>query len=344
MRHRSFWVMACAACAIATAIGACGSNKTSQSANGAPLQKLKIAVPAVGAQFEAAWLVKLLGYDKQAGLETEVQNAGVSVNTVMASGGADLVMASPAAAVAPANEGLDTSLLYGTLEASSAAFVVGTSDVKSIQDCKDVVTTTEGTGGYGVTVALRDALKAQWKLVTVGDVPSLSASLLSGHANCGVQVLSVWAPGIKSGRLHLVLDPRDPRAALPPVLRSGTLTNALWGVRPRLESKRDAVQRYVGAFHRVYTEVIEKKSPEQIAALLLKDPAFAGQDLAGLAADVKVYREFNWPDQGRITKESWSANLAFLQHTGLSFVKPDDTKFSYASRVDMTYYDRAQHG
>jgi hypothetical protein len=339
------WRMAVAAAAAgALLLPATSSAATARPSARAP-QKLTVALSAAGAgaSFMNVYLTHELGYDKAVGIDSKVTTAGVAFTSLIATGQADIAMTSPSGAVSSANEGLATSVVYGTQSATASAYVVGLPDVKDPESCQNMVTLPQGYSSYGITLAMKKFFKADWNLITVDSPAAITATVLSGRADCAMAVAELFLPSIRAGKLKVLFTPKTRKhiKAIPAGVRN-QLSQVLWGTTSRLKKKKSLIQRYITAFDKCYREVTTKKSPQEIAALLLKDPAFAGRQESDLALTVQAYQGgMNWPDHGFITASAWNTTLRALRDSGFGFINPKSSKFSYKSRVDMSFYKKA---
>jgi hypothetical protein len=324
----------------AVIIGACGSSGSAQGTTGKKLVPLTVVTSGPQPIFMAAYLAEITGAAEREGLNLSVKVGGTNLATVMASGGADVALSSPVAAVAPAKEGLQTSIIFDNEPASGVAFVVGTENIKTIQQCSRMAAGTVGQTGYGSSVLLKQELHLRYSILQFGTGPAQDAALVSNRADCGIGVYDLWAAGIAAGHYHLIVDPRQ-NGSLPTSFPAGATGQVFWGVTSRLKVKRAAVVKLLRAVNDVYVHVIDAEPAAKIAAQLLTNSVFQGQPKAAVAASIANIEHFLPPYRGYVPSTQWPSTLNFLRQSGLGFIEPGNPTWSYAERVDMTYYKLA---
>ncbi|TAK71118.1 MAG: ABC transporter substrate-binding protein [Actinomycetota bacterium] len=339
--RRSLVLAAAGSLVMVPALAACGGGSSSSS-SAAPPEKLTVALGAVAVTLSPVWLAQQLGYFKDAGVDVTISNAGGQVATSVASGQADVAMLGLPGALAVANQGRATSVIGWVLGKRGSGFTVGRPGINSITDCKTLATLPPGTSIYAWGEIYKSAFGATYQHVTFGDPPTVVANVVSGNVDCALTSYDQFYAGIKAGKLHLIVDPRD-EASLPAQIRSTDFMDAsLWGATDTLKSKREAVTRFMVGFKRALA-YIKSATPEQIADTLLQNndwKTFPREDLVALAAANKPL--LGGPEAGYISEKNWQGALQVAKLGGLAYVDPASPKWSYQTLVDMSYFDAAK--
>lgn len=330
---------------LATIAAGCGDSAddggNGSAASGGEPEKLKVAIAAIHPSAGAAvFAAQGEGYFEREGLEVEIQDAAANTPTAVVSGQVDIGVSSPVGALSVVNEGQDAAIIGKILGNGFAAYGVGVPSVKSFKDCKKVVTNALGTTAFAWTGASKEIFGADYEVLPGGNTPDqVQALITSGRADCGMGNYSYFAPLVDEGKLKVLVDPTKPET-LPPDFPQGVIEGSVWGLKSHLEDRRPAIEKFMRAITLAYQE---KLKPSSISDAEIAD-MYAGYDeFKALAPTmetiVTVMRPFISPDDGYISEESWPVTVDLIKNGGLDFLSTSDPKWSYESRVDMSYYD-----
>jgi ABC-type nitrate/sulfonate/bicarbonate transport system substrate-binding protein len=192
---------------------------------------------------------------------------------------------------------------------------------------------------YAWAVWWKKALNANWELVQFSDNPAMTASLLSGQIDCAVNSSQSFQAGLDAGRLHLLADPQRP-STFPASFPTGILGGSLWGMKDNLKAKQDAIVRFMRAYLKGADWILNNSSTD-VATLLRKNPDWATVQQQTVVKDFDNVRALLYPHHGYIAASSWPSVLEFAVVSGQSFIRPSDPMWSYARRVDMSYFKAA---
>lgn len=329
---------ALAACALVLLAACGGSSGSGQSSSAAPLQPITVDVGAVDPSFTQVFIGSTEGYYAKEGLTVTIEVAGTALVNNVVAGRADLGVLGTPSSFLPVRDGKQTSVVYNNAAASIGGWMAGLSSISKVADCKRVVTSAIGTSGYGYAQLYKTATHASYDIVG-GDVSNILPSVLSKQADCAVTSPAQLQAGLNSGQIHLIVDPTKP-STLPAGVSTDLVGGTVWGMTDNLKTKRASIVAFLKAFQKAL-EFMKKANDAQVAASLRKDSNWqpiAADKLTGL---VQVTR-FSWaPNKGEVPAAAWPSTLQFLSATGLTYVDPNDSKWSYNKMVDMSYLKAA---
>ena len=327
---------------------ACGSDDESSgdSASKGGGEKPTLSVTTFGEFVTAAdmYVAETKGFFDKVGVDVEIKNLGTGAVTSVAGGQDDLVTVTSIASFPVADQGRETSIIYQTQEGLGADILVSAdSQIKDIMDLsgKKLGTLPPGTGFYGAASLYADYVESKGgtrpKLVLVKGADA--SVLASGIVDAVMSVPDNSLPYIKSGKARYLVN-----GATSPIAKSIAPENIVgptnWGISSNLEKKRDAVVRYVAAM-RMADEWMAKASDEEIAQELHALPGFSQSSIEDLVERVKVTRPYFTSTAGNISKETWDAALQSWVSWEIPGFDAESDKYSYDSRVDMSYWNDA---
>jgi len=91
----------------------------------------------------------------------------------------------------------------------------------------------------------------------------------------------------------------------------------------------------------VALNALKTKSLSELATLLQKNPDWQTIPVATIQAQLEPTIPFLSPNKGFISPADWAADVDFLYGGGTTYLNATDPKWSYARRVDMSYYNAA---
>jgi NitT/TauT family transport system substrate-binding protein len=338
--HVRLALVGAVAAASVAALTACGGGST-KAASGAS-QKIVIAAGGVGVYNATPYIAQSEGYFASEGLNVTVKQSGSNTLNLVVGGQADVGMIGATAALFPVKSGKDTSLIFANDTSASFAYAAtGKPGISSLGQCKRVAAGATGTSTYAMAALLKQSLKASFTIVPFTTPDATMATALSGRTDCIVSNLSLLKPSVDSGRLRLIVDPSKPSTVPPGVPATGPGIG-VWGLKAHLAGRHDATVKLVTALGKAI-QFIRDHDDAQVAAVLRRSVDFKAIPQAALASQVGVERKFLSGPNGRIPETDWAAYLQFAKMS-LPDVDPAAPKWSYRSRVDMSFLDAAASG
>jgi NitT/TauT family transport system substrate-binding protein len=356
-RKRRTMVAALIAVAAGAGLTACGSSSSSGDSSagagsGTAKQKtysITVADPSPIVDFAPLYIAQQQGLFKKEGVDVKILTGPVT-NTVsfVVSGQADLAMFTPAVALQTAAKGEDVKAIYGGAALPNGA-LMSSPKIKTIADaqklgsCK-LATASPGSLTYANAVAYKKALGLKCDLAIVPTIPALAAGVQSGQYQLATGVLTTALQVQKAGG-HLLLDPRtaafkakyEPKPQYPETV--------LFGVGKHLSQNREAIVRFLKAFHEAEAALAGGQTSDQLAKSLLQDPVFKGQAASLLTTNLSFLKSyFNagfGGGPGFIGPGAWSTMLQALSGWSLPNYDPSAGTNAYDQRVDMSYYNAA---
>jgi ABC-type nitrate/sulfonate/bicarbonate transport system substrate-binding protein len=331
----------------AVASGATAAGNRLPARASAASTTITIALSAVLPAYAPLYDAMLRGYFSRAHLNVVIDYVG-GANTVgtVVSGRADLAIQGSTSALAAVNSGVNTEMIYSFTGAGAAGSVYASNSIASIQDCKTMAVAGPATAYYAWAQLEQKLLGGKWTIAVVGSPTTVVAEVESGQADCGVMDPGGFNTLLESKQVHLVLDTTKP-ATLPESMQKfmGNDSEAtIWGLPANLAQKRSAVVAFLKAFHRGVVDV-ETNSGLSEAQLIQQVSVYKAYDLQSLALNLQQYRAY-WdrPCNGYFPSTSWANSVTFFQDGGATYVNPQLPQWSWASRVDMSYYLKAFGG
>lgn len=321
-----------------------GNNASTPGGNGSadqPLQTIKIVTGGSGTYNSAVYIAQVLGFAKDEGVDLQIKTVSqdVIVNLIT-SGQADLSLNGPGSMMPVAQAGKQPEIVWAMQSSAAASFVIGQNSVKSLADCKRVATNPPGGGGYNGLVLYKDALQASYQIIPIGDINSITASVISGQNDCAMAGLQALQPVIDKGEAHLIVDPRKP-SELPNKLLLNAAGDGLWGIKTNLDTKKTALIGLMKALTKA-NAWLRTHTPAQIAEALHKQSDMSTQTVPFIETTYGADGPFllTKPGADVITPERWAADLKLYGVT-FPYASSGTGAFSYANMVNMTYLKAA---
>ncbi len=313
-----------------------------QGAQAADKAKLTVALTALDNSLMQVYLTRQLGYFAEENLDVEIAVVGSNAITQLVSGQADLSISGTSGALVPVSKGQETSIIYANTNGRAAGFVVGGNNVKTLADCKRMATQGVGTATAAYAAYLKNATRASYDIVPMGDYPIITATLSTGGVDCAVGSLGVFASLVAGGRAHLIVDQRDPSTIPRGAETSDVVTGAVFGMKKNLQSKRDAVTRFLRAYKKT-AKYMYSKNGEELANALHRVSDFSPQSIDLLKKQVgdNLNLRIFAPADGVLDAAAWVKTATYFKNGGISSIDLSSPLFSYTARVDMTYYHDA---
>ncbi len=332
-RTGRFVAIAMAAMAIVTAVG---------GAHAADKAKLTVALTALDNSLMQVYLTRQLGYFAEENLDVDIAVVGSNAITQLVSGQADLSISGTSGALVPVARGQETTIIYANTNGRAAGFVVGANSVKTLADCKRMATQGVGTATAAYAAYLKNATRATYDVVPMGDYPIITATISSGGVDCAVGSLGVFASLLAGGRARLLVDQRDPSTIPRGAETSDVITGAVFGMKKNLQNKRDAITRFLRAYKKT-AKYMYSKNAEELTNALHGVSDFAPQSIDLLKKQVgdNLNLRIFAPADGVFDAPAWVKTATYFKNGGISSIDLNSPLFSYAARVDMSYYHDA---
>lgn len=304
-----------------------------------PVENLVIGVAAIGTYTNPLFFAKVRDYYKDEHLSVEIRNLGGANNVpALVAEQIDLATQGVSAAFPPVQQGKEMSIVYSLSGNGDTGFLAATGNVKSASECKRLVTGTAATASYGYAALYKAALNASYEIVSTPDTPTQLAMLLSGQVDCQAGSFSNLFTAIDEGKVHLIVDPRDP-STVPAKAPKELVEVGLFGVKDHLQKRSDAIARFIKVLDRAVNDM-KGMQPSAIADELRKDDAYKTYTSAQLTKLIDGERTFLTPNVGFVPSSLWPDEIKWVQYA-LPYVNATDPKWSYESRVDMSYWQAA---
>jgi hypothetical protein len=325
---------------VASLAFACGGTAAQPAQSAQPHENLIVTVSAVDPSLTLVWATQQAGYFENENLTVEIKAVGAGQLGLLVADQADLGIQSPSGVLLPVNSGKETTILFANSGRGIGGFMAAGPNIQKVTDCKRVATLALGSAVYAWTTVYKKAFGANYEIVSVNDLPSEVALITSGSTDCAISSYAAFSPGLDSGKLHLIVDPRNP-STLPAAVSqqlNAAVEGSVFGLTEHVKQRKGAIQRFMRAYLKGLSEIIQKQSASQIAALLRKSPDWqpiAQEKLAPLMDITK----FSWaPNGGYISKSQWTTELQWIAGGGTSLGNLDDPKWAYDRRVDMSLF------
>ena len=330
-----------------SALAACGGGGSTVASETGNLTVATSSASTIGTEL---YLANDLGYAKKYGVQLTITNAGALGPTQAAAGKVDLAQFGASAPLAPTNQGRQMSIVYGLANSVTRGITVATDSPIKAGKTEDVLMqlsgktlVTQGTVGSGIGNA---TMVSAWiaehggkkpRIVSVDAADGISAQLISGQADGAVMLPDYVAGGLSAGKLKMIVPNTDP--VMTQITGGDYPAVTLFGLSSNLKKKAKAVSALIAALRDAHAYV-KTHSTDEIAAVLAKDPAFAGQAIDSIKTTLQYDPPFLSPADGHIDEDAWKMTLAAMSNwgTGLDLTA---SKFDYAHMIDMTYWNDA---
>jgi len=335
-------------------LGACGGDDDANDAAddegteagdpGVEPATIDVAVPSDLPAFAQLYVADEKGYYEDENLEVNIQAVGGgNIVSSLLSESVDLAFIGTGLCLTIENQGADCSIVYNTLGGGAGAFLAARPDITDVADCETIGALGPGSAAYGWAVNYADEAGIDPDIVPLQDTATIAAALDGGQISCGVGDFFGFARLIDEDRVNVLVDTRE-EDQRPSFIPSTFPEAGLFGIAEHLDGEREAIVRFLRAFHRAYTDTMSQAPAAEIAGLLREREAFQVLDEAAIVGQVEANLPFYVPSGGDIADDQWADALDVFASQGLDFVDPDDERWSYDNLVDMSYYDEATDG
>jgi ABC-type nitrate/sulfonate/bicarbonate transport system substrate-binding protein len=319
---------------------ACQGATSSAPTPAAPEKFVVVFGTAIGLQAALAY-AKAKGYFTSEGIDLQIIVSNSQTPTVM-SGQADLAQGGIPAALAPVGNGKETSMVYAVAGNGYAAYVAALPRIKTVAECKTLVTQLPGTASYSWAVYWRKQFAATYDIKTQPGVAAIATTLGSGQADCAISASSTFTPLVDAGKARYVVDPTKPQTMPTGVSLPEFADATWWGVTENLRSKRRLVERFLAAFQKGLKGVRASSSAAEIAKTMRTQTEWQTIQEDALTSDVKQVLPSLSPHDGYMRASDWPGVLQFMVSGGTDLAGGvGDARWSYERRVDMSYYEKA---
>jgi ABC-type nitrate/sulfonate/bicarbonate transport system substrate-binding protein len=322
---------------------ATGTTTTSGPAPTGPLQTVNVAVPGFNYTQDAFYVADANGYFAAQGIKLHIDAVGSNLVTAIESGQDDLAYIGTGLALSIVHNGKPVSIIYNALGGGAGAVLAAHPGITSVSQCKSFATLAPGSAAYGWAVEYAKSVGQQTpNIIPVSTQASIVAAVVGGEADCGLNDYSSWAPALSQKQVVILSNTtivKDRPKFIPPTFPEA----AIFGLKTYLTSHTALTVKFLTAYQKAITNVVQKGNATQIAGLLQTSQAAQGSystmPLATVATQVKNALSWYSPNNGFIPKADWPQALTVFQAQGLTFVT--GPTYSYGSVVDMSYYDKA---
>jgi ABC-type nitrate/sulfonate/bicarbonate transport system substrate-binding protein len=281
------------------------------------------------------YLARVKGYFAAEHLNVTINQIGGNALAPLLSGQVDIVASGPTGAFSPAKSGKQVSVLINGGSADDAAALVASPKIKDVTQCARIGTGPVGSTVYSWASWWKTTLKLNSDIVPLTDTATLTAGVSSGQIDCGVYLSALFLPAVNAGKLHFLYDPRS-TSNFPPSFPHGLLAGALWGLKPEVQAKRDAVIRLLRGILKA-VDLMHQLSSAAISVALRTEPDWQAQDQVAIERAYDSGKPFLYPRGGYIPATIWPSEIAFAIGGGIN-IDPNDAKYSYKQVVDMSYF------
>jgi ABC-type nitrate/sulfonate/bicarbonate transport system substrate-binding protein len=340
--------------ALALMVSACGSSASAGdgSSNGSGTYSLTVTTPNLdpGSAINV-YLADDLGYFKDAGVNVTRIN-GVSTGvSLLTSGKTDLIAQGATAGFPVTKQGKPVVDVWNDIGggALGSIAVAASSPYTSINDLAGQKVGTISTTGsqFGFTNLyshkVQDAAGKPFTIVPFNDNTTMINAVESGQVKAAGGSAAIFNQAVQAGKLKLIANTTDPTQRTALLGASYTADTALEGIKSNLESKKEAVIRFLQALDRA-NQYLHTHSLADVAAVIEKDKIFATLPPGTVLQDITQQQPFFTPYGGQISESLWKSTLQLFTRWQIPTIGDvaDDPAFSYANFVDMSYLDEAQ--
>lgn len=284
------------------------------------------------------------GIFKELGLNVEVVTGvgGNSINLV-AAGQADIGVGAIPNIVNVTSKGRPMSLVYGTAGLGLGTILVARDGLRSLDEVKALpkctfATVTPGTANYGHANYLNKALGLNCELVTFKTSIEQGGAVAAGRADVAATIYDSLGAAIRQGKVRILVDGRVP--ADQKHLGPQHTEQALYGLKDNLQTKREAIVRFMRGMGKI-NALLRSAPTAELVALFRKNQDFQIQDPGVLAESVENSRAFMNPNAGYISSPDWANALEQFPTWGIPDFVPTDPVWRYGAAVDMSFYEAA---
>jgi ABC-type nitrate/sulfonate/bicarbonate transport system substrate-binding protein len=337
MRVGAWLLVAAAVLALASAGPAAAASRSPEAA----LERLTVVIGNHDAGFAQLYVAKHTGLFEAQGLDVNIA-VSVAIVQQLVSGQADLSFSGTTAAFGPAASGNPMSIIYGTAGGGLGAYTIaGPSNVTSISQCRRMASSFAGTSTYAWANYLKRTMRLGYDVIPVASTAARAATLVSGNADCMNSSPGSLVPLVDAGRAHFILDPRN-KARLPRNFPRELSEIGVFGSTEHLKDIRPRVVSFMRAMNNA-SRVLVSRSPRELAALVKREPGLSATSEDDIAKALELLKPFFLPRSGYVAANVWPQQLQWLTDAGLG-LDFGDSKFSYRSMVDMSFYNQVVLG
>jgi ABC-type nitrate/sulfonate/bicarbonate transport system substrate-binding protein len=338
--------LAATACLIGAA--ACSSSGAgSSNSGGSPgVRHINIALADVLGD-PISLVAQQKGYFTAEHLDVKLTAAGNNTPTFVTSGQADLAELTFVPALAAAEHGDSTTVIYATNGGANGGSLftkagVTLESLKSSQGCK-IGTVAQGTATYGFAQIYKQTIGLNCTILPLANAAAQEAALASGQVNAFITTPQYLVASLQKSGLKILIDTRQA-----PVRSQygGPYVNApgvgFWGLTSHLSQDRPAVVDFLKAWNKARSYVVS--NPSGAVDALMQTSSFKGGPRAVAQASIKA--EDAWlptltGSNGFITSSQWTSFLHQAATYGLPSFSVSNPAFAYSARVNMSYYKAA---
>jgi len=320
-----------------------------------PVPKLTVATASAHTAYSAIWIALDQKLFAKHGVDVELVNSNaLSTGAAMiASGNVDLLATTVFLGIRIAAERKPLSIIMNLSNIDGRGnALVARPDVTSIEQlaamgdrCK-VNILPQGSATWAFYLYISEAYKLRCGTNTASTPQLAAAGFLSGHFEAALINPQEAYGAREAGKANILLDPltmtkREAELAYPyhhPL-------SVLMGLRANLQSKKQAVIRFVAALKEA-TALMKTFTPQQFAETAGRLPDVFGSTPASvikLQYQIQMIGIWEQPNDGRISEADWKDLVAAApKGWGFSNFNFDAENTRYADIVDMSYLDAAK--
>lgn len=336
---------AIAAGALSLSLTACGGSSDAKEVSTGSLTVTTSSASTIAAEL---YLANDLGYAKKYGVTLEIKNAGALGPTQVAAGQVDLAQFGASAPLSPAAQGRPMSIVYAIANSVTRGIAVSTKSPIKPGTTEEILMqlsgkklVTQGTVGAGIGNArmVSDWIVAKGgtapTIVSVDGADGISSQLISGQADAAVMLPDYIGGGLAAGQLKMIVPNTDP--VMTQITGGDYPAITLFGLTSNLQKKPKEVAGLMAALRDAH-DYVNAHSVNEVAAILAKNPAFAGNTVESIQGTLQYDPPFFSPANGYIDSTAWTKVQNAMKNwgTGIDLTQPT---FDYSHMVDMSYWN-----
>jgi len=308
---------------------------------------LKVGQPSLASDI-LVHVAQAKGYFAKNGVNVEiVENLGANTPNSLVAGQIDIAAYTAPSSLQIAIQGKNATVIYGINGASSGGSMFGVpgkvttiDQVKALSTCR-IATFPPGAVTYALSIVYRLKLNSKCDLVPLLDAASQIGAVQAGRADVLVGNIGNFLTAIAQKKLVPILDTRD-REKAKAIFGPDYVSAAMVGIRENLQSKRDAVAKFLKALDDA-GKYLQKTPDTTITDLMSRFPTFAALELKIRRSTVRSLIKYLWSYAqpgygGYILKTDWDRALKKYRAWGLSGYDATSPTYAFDQRVDMSFY------